>query len=274
MQEKEQIKEVSEVDININQRQILKHPMLVPGSILIGALLLCGSVFYNAHKLDKKLTKISESTGSVATFFANVSNQQQGQGGQQAPAAKAEIKDREDAPVIGNKNAKVTIYEFSDFQCPFCKRFYNDAYKKIKSEYIDTGKVKLIFRHYPLAAIHKNAEMAGVASECANRQGKFEAYHNMLFEKAETDGTGLADADLKKYADSLGLNSGSFGLGKGKFDACFKDPKVLEIVKADLAVGNASGVSGTPTLFVNGNPIVGALPFESFKTVIESELAK
>ncbi len=89
-------------------------------------------------------------------------------------------------PVLGNDDAKITIIEFSDFQCPFCKQFYTDTLPQLKSEYLDTGKAQLTFRHYPLTSIHPNAETAHRASECANEQGKFWEYHDLLFETQDS----------------------------------------------------------------------------------------
>jgi protein-disulfide isomerase len=85
-------------------------------------------------------------------------------------------------PVIGSNKAKITIVEFSDFQCPFCERFFLDTYPQLKKEYLDTGKAQLTFRHYPLTSIHPNAQKAHEASECANEQGKFWEYHDKLFQ--------------------------------------------------------------------------------------------
>lgn len=84
-------------------------------------------------------------------------------------------------PILGNSNAKVTLVEFSDFQCPFCERFYSDAYQQIKKEYVDTGKVKVYFRHFPLVQLHPMATPFALASECANEQGQFWKFHDKIF---------------------------------------------------------------------------------------------
>lgn len=89
-------------------------------------------------------------------------------------------------PQLGQQNAKVTIVEFSDFQCPFCKAFFDDTLSQLKKDYIDTGKAKMAYRHFPLSSIHKNAQKAGEASECANEQGKFWQYHDLIFQTQET----------------------------------------------------------------------------------------
>ena len=164
--------------------------------------------------------------------------------------------------IIGNPNAKITLTEYSDFECPFCKRFYNDAYKQIKAEYIDTGKVKIVFKHFPLTNIHPNAMPAAIAVECALEQGKGAEMHDKVFESSS-----LSATSLKAMAVELKLDS-------TKFDACLDTQKYKDKVLADLAEGVSKGVSGTPTVFVEGQKLVGAQPFSVFKTAIDAELAK
>ena len=173
-------------------------------------------------------------------------------------------------PLLGNKNAKVTIVEFSDLQCPFCKRFFDDALPQIKKEYIDTGKVRFAFRHFPLTQIHPNAYKAGSAVECANEQGKFWEYHDNLFKTQDAWASldnATAVSKFKSYAGELGLNA-------SQFNSCLDSDKYKTNIDKDLADGGAAGVNGTPTTFVNGLSVVGAQPFSSFKTIIDAELAK
>lgn len=170
-------------------------------------------------------------------------------------------------PALGKKNAKVTIVEFSDFQCPFCEKFYTDTYSKIKKEYIDTGKVKFAFRHLPLD-IHPLAPIAAEASECANDQGKFWAYHDQLFTDYSTWSAGTIESlptTLTTYASDLGLNT-------EEFSTCLTSGKHTEKVNNDRSDGQEAGATGTPSFFINGKILVGALPFETFKTLIDQEL--
>ncbi len=164
--------------------------------------------------------------------------------------------------IIGDADAKVTLTEYSDLECPFCKRFYNDAYKQIKTEYIDTGKVKIVFKHFPLTNIHPNAMPAAIAVECAQEQGKGVEMHDKIFESSS-----LSTTALKAMAVELKLDS-------AKFDACLDTQKYKDKVLADQAEGVSKGVSGTPTVFVEGQKLVGAQPFSVFKTAIDAELAK
>lgn len=169
---------------------------------------------------------------------------------------------RADAPKQGN--GKVVIEVFSDFQCPFCQSFVQNAYKDIKVKYIDTGKATMVFRHNPLS-FHVNAQKAAEASECASRQGRFWPYHDLLFANMKSDGAGLDTASLKSYATQLALDTAAF-------NRCLDGGEATAAVKADLAAGQKAGVSGTPTIFINGEKIVGAQPFTNFETIIGEAL--
>ena len=226
---------------------IEKKDLLTPGAILIGAILVSISICWSAGTLP---------------FSNNGININGGDQAQTENAKEVKITKRDKAPTLGS--GKVELVEFSDFQCPFCQRFYNDAYQQIKTKYIDTNKVKFTYRHYPLS-FHQNAQKAGEASECANDQNKFFEYHDLLFENSDADGAGLNTADLKKYAVNLGLDT-------AKFNACLDNGAKEEIVKKDFAEGQRLGVNGTPTVYVNGKPVIGAQPFSVFQEAIEEAL--
>jgi len=223
---------------------IEKKDLLTPASILLGAILISVTIYFSFARVGG---------GSVAAKT------------QPAAAAgdvKTVIKERKDAPREGK--GKVTMIEFADFQCTFCQSFYNDSYKQIKAEYIDTGKVKFEFRHYPLP-FHANAQISAEAAECANRQDKFFPYHDILFQRGQADGTGLTSPELKNYASELGLD-------RAKFDRCLDGGEATEVVKADYAAGTGAGVSGTPSMFINGKIIVGNQPFTVFKQALDAAL--
>ena len=154
-------------------------------------------------------------------------------------------------------DAKVTIIEYSDFQCPYCARAY-ETVNQILEEHGDN--VAFDYRHFPLSN-HPQAQKAAEASECARDQDKFKEYHDVLFE------TKLLTVDnLKKHAVDLGLNT-------GKFNSCLDDGDKADIVKADFLEGQQKGVRGTPTFFINDFPVVGAQPFANLKEVIDKALA-
>jgi protein-disulfide isomerase len=163
------------------------------------------------------------------------------------------------APVKGPKSAPVTVVLYSDFQCPFCSRAV-PVVKQIEDTY--KGKVRIAFKHLPLP-FHDKAELAAEASMAANEQGKFWEYHDKLFANQQA----LDRPSLEKYAGELGLNT-------GKFKAALDSGKYKQYVADDAKSGSSVGATGTPTFFVNGTPIVGAQPFDQFKTVIDAEIAK
>jgi protein-disulfide isomerase len=163
------------------------------------------------------------------------------------------------APVKGPKNAPVTIVAWSDFQCPFCSRVV-PTLKQIEDTY--GNKVRVAFKHQPLP-FHQNAKIAAMAAMAANEQGKFWEMHDKMFANQQS----LDRGSLERYAQELGLDMGKFkaALDSNKFDA---------YVTADSNEGMRVGANGTPTFYINGRQVVGAQPFESFKRVIDEELAK
>lgn len=172
----------------------------------------------------------------------------------------------EDDPVMGNADAPVTIVEFSDFQCPFCEVFYTESLKQLEKDFIDTGKVKLIYRDYPLS-IHPQAVGAAHAAECADDQKKFKPMHDMLFEKQkEWSGQSTALEIFARYAKSIGLN-------EKEYDECMTGQKNIQEIRKDMLDGIAVGVRGTPHLFINGHRISGAMDYQKvFKPAIQAEL--
>jgi len=162
-------------------------------------------------------------------------------------------------PSKGPDNAPVTIVAFSDFECPFCSRV-NPTIDEVMKTY--DGKVKLVFRDYPLP-FHAHAPKAAEAGHCAEEQGKFWEMHDVLFANQKA----LEPADLKKHAGSIA------GMDQAKFDACLDTGKYADAVKKNMEAGEEAGVQGTPAFFVNGTLLSGALPVEEFKKVIDQELA-
>ncbi len=161
-------------------------------------------------------------------------------------------------PFKGGANAKVVIHEFSDFQCPFCSRG-KAVVDQIATEYGD--KVKIVFRHMPLN-FHPEAKPAAMASMCANKEGKFWEMHDALFDNQKE----LGAAKYKEWAAKIGLNAEAFA-------KCYDSQEMAAAVDADMKVAEDLGVNSTPTFFVNGQKVAGALPFSQFKSMIDEELA-
>ena len=190
--------------------------------------------------------------------------------GQPTPIVKISA---DDDPVIGDPNAPISIIEFSDFQCPFCARFHIQTLPSILEEYVDQGKVKLIFRDFPIQNIHPNALPASVAAECANEQGKFKEMHDKLFDN-QKEWSGLETANAMLLFSQYALE---IGLEQEIFDSCLTNGKYIEEIRNDLNDGRKYGVSGTPGFFIGNDQIgyvelKGAQPFESFKKVIDAQL--
>lgn len=176
-------------------------------------------------------------------------------------------------PIMGDPNAPITIIEFSDFQCPFCARFHVQTLPSIYEEYIDQGKVKLVFRDFPIQSIHPNALPASVAAECANDQGKFKEMHDKLFENQNDWNKKETTAALSmfvQYAEEIEIE-------KNEFESCIASGKHINDIRGDLEDGREYGVTGTPGFFVGNDEIgyvelKGAQPFESFKKIIDAQL--
>jgi protein-disulfide isomerase len=164
------------------------------------------------------------------------------------------------APVRGAANAPVTIVEFSDFECPFCKQSHPTLIQVLKRY---PGKVKLVYRDFPLDMIHPQARQAAEAARCAHDQMKFWEYHDVLFTQAPK----LAADDLKRYAVQANLDV-------AKFDACLSTGIHKAAVQRDIEEGTRLGVTGTPAFYINGRPLHGNQPVEVFTRVIEEELAR
>jgi len=183
-----------------------------------------------------------------------------GEGAQPTPAGPVDVS-VDDDPAQGPEDAAVTIIEFSDFQCPYCARFQSETLPQILSNYGD--RVRFVYRDFPLTSLHANALKAAEASECADDQGAYWKYHDLLFQNQSA----LDDASLKNYAASLGLDTAAF-------DQCLDSDSTMSEIQNDYQDGVAAGVQGTPAFFVNGNLIEGAQPYSVFQAAIEAALAK
>lgn len=162
--------------------------------------------------------------------------------------------------ILGNRKAPVTIIAYGDYECPFCKRFVDETFDQIKINYIDTNKVKYVFREFPLS-FHPNAKEAAQAAECAGKQGKYWEMHDELY----ANGNVLSKPLYAKLAQRIGLNEKTFV-------ACMDDKTVTALVEKEMKWGNALGVRGTPAFFINGEKLVGAQPYNVFEQMIEKHL--
>ncbi len=162
-------------------------------------------------------------------------------------------------PSIGPEDAPITIVEFSDYQCPFCLRWHEQVYEPLLNAY--PGKIRLVYRHFPLTSIHPDAFPAAEAAMCAGDQNAYWQFHEKLFSSSA-----LGSNVYSQYAQELGLDMTAF-------ESCITEQKFKEAVQADLDFAVDLGVRSTPTFFINGLAIVGAQPLDIFKQVIDKELA-
>ncbi len=179
----------------------------------------------------------------------------------------------DDDPMKGDPDAEVTVIEFSDFQCPFCSRFYTQTLSQLEENYIDTGKINFVYRDLPLDNLHPNARPAHIAAECADEQGKFWDYHDILFEKQSQWQRLPSDelqTTLSQFASDLGLQTVNF-------ESCLQSEEIADEVNRDALAAASLGITGTPSFFIGNEEdgfvkLVGAQPFAAFQGIIDDKL--
>jgi protein-disulfide isomerase len=177
---------------------------------------------------------------------------------QQAEFVRYDIP-TENAPFIGPADAPITIVEFSDYQCPFCRRWHAEVYEPLLAAY--PGQIQLVYRHLPLTSIHPDAMSAAEAAMCAGEQDAYWQYHERLFSSES-----LGNSTYLQYAQELSLDVTAF-------ESCMNDHKYQQAIQTDSDFAIDLGIRSTPTFFINGLAVVGAQPLEVFKQVIDKELA-
>lgn len=255
----------------------------------LGLLMVCGAGPAFTQSTDdlsglrKDVEALKQGQATIQKELQELKNLLQQRAAPPAPRAAAapavtELQDVvlsiDGAPVKGDKDAKVTLIEFSDYQCPFCGRHFRQTLPQLESEYIKTGKVKYVLRDFPIASLHPQAAKGHEAAHCAGEQGKYWEMHGRLF----TNQRAMSPKDLADHAQAIGLES-------TKFQECLSSGRYAAQVRRDLEDGEKAGVRGTPTFFLGvtepGDPtkvkavkaLKGAFPYQSFKDAIDSLLA-
>ncbi len=229
--------------------------------IVIGAVFLIVGVFIGAlmvsprvgsavtvEMISTAVVQALNSTGSVRAAATP----------RPAPLVNVSV---DDDPAWGPEDASVVMVEFSDFQCPFCQRFYQETYPRIRETYGD--RIRFVYRYMPLPQIHPDAFAAAMAADCANEQGAFWNYHDLIFSNQQD----LSRTALGNFASQLRLDINTF-------NQCLDSGRYQQEVNADMQAAASYGIQGTPTFFINGRPLVGAQRFEVFAAVIDEELAR
>jgi protein-disulfide isomerase len=163
-------------------------------------------------------------------------------------------------PTLGPESAPITLIEFSDYECPFCKKWNTEVYPKLKEKYGD--QIRFVFRDFPLYSIHPDAIPSAEAANCAGEQNKYFEFHDLLF----TGGLPLSRETFLTYANQIELDQASF-------EKCVDERRYQKEVESDLQFASNLGIQSTPTFFINGLAIVGAQPLDVFERVIDMELA-
>jgi protein-disulfide isomerase len=250
---------------------IKKFLSSIQGSIIVASLIISLSILVGSGVIQIKGTRTIRPTTTVPSATTQ-------------PAAAAPTEDSgpakvsvDDDPVLGDKNAPVTIIEFSDYECPFCKRHFDQTHPQLIKNYVDTGKVKIVFRDLPLSFHDPLATTEAIAANCVREQGGDSAYfkyHDLMFKNTTSNGNGLTKEDLSKYVSDIGLNPTTFKV-------CLDAEKFKQEVQSDLADAGKVGASGTPTFFIgkstsdgviDGTRVVGAQPYSVFQTTIDGLL--
>lgn len=214
-----------------------KSNYLIPISIVIAGVLIAGAVwFQSGQKVDTTAT---------------------------AGGKKAVKVDLGDLPILGESKAKVNIVIFGDYQCPFCERLFKEVEPLIREQYVKSGQVKMAWHDF--AFLGSESFWAAEAARCANDQGKFWQYHDLLFNRQNGENKGtFVKENLKSFAAELGLN-------QQEFNSCLDSDKYAQAVRDDTDYGKTLGVDSTPYTFVSGEGVIGSQPFAIFKALIEKK---
>lgn len=170
--------------------------------------------------------------------------------------AMTEVEGRE---ALGPEDAPVTVVEYTDYECSFCQRYNQTILPRILEAY--EGRIRYLVRHFPLGQIHRRATRAAQAAVCAEEQGAFWEYHDLLFKGTQ----GLTEEGFQSYASQAQLDLGQFG-------DCMASGESAQVVRDDLERGINYGVTGTPAFFINGRVVFGAQPVETFQRIIDAAL--
>jgi protein-disulfide isomerase len=225
-------------------------------SILVAALIIGGSVIYATRANVPNSGEAGVPTNNAESGDAKIAREK-----------ALEITSRD--VIAEDANAPVTIIEYGDYQCPFCVKFFNQTESLIRNDYIKTGKVKMIYRNF--AFLGPESIAAAEAAECAKDQGKFWAYHDAIYKAEGVDGTEFNGNLNRELFVKL---AGDTRMDTAKFAECFDGKKYEKTVEDEIAAAKVAGVDSTPSFFINGNQVKGAIPYSQFKTLIDAELAK
>lgn len=223
--------------------------------------------------LRKDLEELKRGQSNIQKELQEIKTLLRGRAPAPPPEPQNVVLDIKDDPFKGQPDAKLTLIEFSDYQCPFCARHFRETIPQLEREYIATGKVKYVFRNFPIESIHPQAFKAHEAAHCAGEQGNYWEMHGRLFANQKA----MSPKDLSEHAQRLSLDM-------PKFQQCLEGGKYVSKIRQDLSEGQKAGVQGTPTFFLGYTEpndskvkvvrvIRGAQPYAGFKQAIDSLLS-
>ncbi len=243
---------------------------------LIGVFILGLAVGFSGGMLVSPSTALTGATGeqvdnNPSPSPSDTGDQQDSDNNNDATGDSPDVDpsqiEIEGEPMMGDENAPVTLVMYEDFECPFCQRFEQNAVPQIVDNYVESGQVRLVWKDFPLPQLHPWAEPAAAAMECVYRQDEdaFWTVKDRVFDNQETLSTSNIRGQIKTWAAEEGVSQSAV-------DSCLQNGNPMEEVNGDKQEGQSLGVSGTPTVFVNGHKIVGAQPYSRFESVIENQL--
>jgi protein-disulfide isomerase len=249
--------------------------IVIPLVVVLALSLPAQSAFpqsYDLPALSKEIEALKEEQRAIRKVLQDLVNALREQGGPAAPDVR-DLTLGVGGPFQGSDGAMLTLVEFSDYECPFCGRHARETFPQIRRDYIETGKLRYVFRDAPIESIHPNAFKASEAARCAGEQAKYWEMHDRLF----TNQAALAPAQLLLHAEAVGLDS-------QPFRQCLDSGKYAAVIRNDLDDGQKAGVRGTPTFFLGLTDaktsqirvvkmLIGAQPYVRFKEVIDTLLA-
>ncbi len=240
------------------------YAVLVPTAFVLG--LGVGFLFWGRDTGAPAGSAVGSPSSAQTAGEASSSSQAAASGSSQSAASAGQGEvirydvPIDDDPVLGPENAPITIIEFSDYECPFCRKFHEETFQRLLVSYPE--QIRFVYRDFPLSSIHENAIGAAEAANCARDQNVFWEFHDQLFSMQY----GLGREAYLQYAQDLGIDL-------AVFDQCIEDRVHQAEVEADFEFAARLGVRSTPTFFINGIALVGAQPYEVFQQVIDQELA-
>ena len=266
--------EYTEKPISKTDKVTIKKSTFTGLVVALTAVIAISAFFAGSYVTNLESDKITQSDldAAVSRLESKITNSPQPSSQSSTQPIRVSI---DDDPMKGDPNAPITIIEFSDYECPFCGRFYENTLPLIEENYINTGKVNFVYRDFPIQSIHPNAVPAALASECADDQGMFWPFHDMIFENKgiweKLEGEMLFD-EFGQYAAILALNT-------EEFNSCLESNKHLDEVRNDLQDGRNYGVSGTPGFFIGNDnsgyiKVSGAKPYPIFEDILDEMLAR